>query len=143
MTDENRRANLRDVLADGERALHAAAVLLNAGIFQDAVSRAYYAAFHHVEAVLFSRGLQARSHHGTHHVLREQFVRPGLLPERVHELLVKVFELRMSADYRRGPVCDEESARARIAQAQEVCGTIRAFLEAEGWLADPESRQGE
>ncbi len=119
-----------------------AETLLRAGLLEGAVSRAYYAAFHHAEALLASQGLQARSHKGTHHLLREHFVRPGLVPRRVHTALIDVFELRRTADYRHGPVCEEEVARARIADAREVCEAVHAFLDGEGWLRDSDEPDG-
>ena len=51
MSPENKRANAAAELVRAEESLRAAAVLLREGLFNDAVSDAYYAAFHAVRAL--------------------------------------------------------------------------------------------
>ncbi len=80
MTDENRKRNVADALARAREAGLAAEALLAAGLHRDAVSRAYYAAFHHIRALLFARGLEPRSHRGAFQLLHREYMKPGLLP---------------------------------------------------------------
>jgi uncharacterized protein (UPF0332 family) len=98
VTDENRRTNVTLELAKGQNALHAARLCADAGLWDDAVSRAYYAAFHHVQALLFSAGLEARSHTGTHHLFHLHLVRPGHVPARLGKLLAGLQKYREQAD---------------------------------------------
>ncbi|MBN1674702.1 MAG: HEPN domain-containing protein [Kiritimatiellae bacterium] len=55
MTPENSAANAADEAARGDDALRAARVLLEAGLFNDSVSRAYFAAYHYASALLLNR----------------------------------------------------------------------------------------
>ena len=57
MTRSNRGANARAEAARGDDALRAAEALLGLDLPNDAVSRAYYAAFHYGRALLLSEGV--------------------------------------------------------------------------------------
>ncbi len=64
MTGENRIDNARAEAALGDDALRAAEALLALGLANDAVSRAYYAAFHYARALLLLEGLEPKTHRG-------------------------------------------------------------------------------
>lgn len=72
MTDENRKRNVVEALARASEARTAAEALLAAGLHRDAVSRAYYAAFHYMRALLFARGLDPRSHRSAFQLLHRE-----------------------------------------------------------------------
>lgn len=59
MNRENRRRNISVELERGQQALQAARLLLEAGIYPDASSRAYYAALHAARALLLGSTLRA------------------------------------------------------------------------------------
>ena len=63
MTNENRKKNIALEVAHGREALQAAEVLLAASLFRDAVSRAYYAAFHFACALLLTLGILGYQYH--------------------------------------------------------------------------------
>ena len=69
-------------LARAEETLRAAEVLLREGLTNDAVGRAYYAGFHAVRALLFSVGLEPRSHRGAIQLFNLHFVRTGKIDAR-------------------------------------------------------------
>ena len=54
MTPPNRRANIAIETARGDEALESAEILLVAQKRRDAVSRAYYGAFHYARALLLT-----------------------------------------------------------------------------------------
>jgi len=135
VTEENRRSNLEAELERGNASLRAAEALLGLALWDDAVSRAYYAAFHHVQALLFSEGLEARSHTGTHDLLFQHFVRHGYLPARLAKLFAGLQRYREQADYSRLFRFDEQGAREEVERAGEICRTVRDLLSARGWLA--------
>lgn len=66
--------NARQEIARAEAALRAAHVLLNAGMWADATSRAYYAAFHASHALPIRLGVQARSHSGLRSLIAVKLV---------------------------------------------------------------------
>ena len=82
MTDDQKRTNIAAEVARGESAFRSAELLLAAGQRADAVSRAYYAAFHYARALLLTLGEEARTHGGLDRLVQRDLVRTGkLAPE--------------------------------------------------------------
>lgn len=61
MTDENRRVHVAAEVSRGREALRAARQRLDAGLLNDAVSRAYYAALHFALAAILTEGIDPKS----------------------------------------------------------------------------------
>lgn len=78
-------------LDNAANALRAAAVLLEAGLPMDAVSRLYYAVFHAARAALLSRNRHAKTHSGQITQFTRTFGKEALLSE--------LLEQRINADY--------------------------------------------
>ena len=74
------------------------------------MSRAYYGAFHALCALLFSRGLEAKSHGGAIHLFNTEFVRTGLLGSSHNRLLAGVQRSRELADYDAAVTFSKEDA---------------------------------
>lgn len=134
MIEDNRRTNTTLEAERAAAALRASEVCLEAGLWDDAVSRAYYAAYHIVQAVLFTAGLEARTHEGIHDLFFLHFVRPGTFPRRVARLLASLQKYREQADYSRAIRFDEDGAREQVGHAREVHEALHAWLAAERWL---------
>ncbi len=134
MTDDNRRANLAAEIRRGRRAMATAELSLRAGLTEDAVSRAYYAAFHHVRALLLSRGLQARTHEGTHNLLFREFCEPGRVDRAVAGELAHLQRFREIADYNVQRDFDEAEAAQEIERAQRIVNATVERLRLDGWL---------
>lgn len=65
-------------LAKAEEKLDVASRLLAQHDFEDAVSRAYYAAFYAAHALLISEGLETRSHRGLVALIGLHFVKTSI-----------------------------------------------------------------
>ncbi|MDI6654445.1 MAG: HEPN domain-containing protein, partial [Candidatus Hydrothermarchaeota archaeon] len=74
-------------LKKAHQKLQATEVLLNNGLYADAVSRAYYAMFHATKAVLLLKGVKPKTHVGVIKEFGLEFVSEGY----VDELLGKSF----------------------------------------------------
>ena len=112
------------------RMLESATLLLHHGHHEDAASNAYYAAHHAARALLFSLGLEVRSHEALRVLLAQHFERPGLLPRGTVKKLGDAFEARMKATYGVGVHFTRD-------QAAEWVAWSRQFLEnAADHLAD-------
>ncbi|HEY3354178.1 MAG TPA: HEPN domain-containing protein [Polyangia bacterium] len=135
MTDANRVENARRELQRAEAALAAARALAQLGLWDDAVSRAYYAAFHAAKAALFSAGVQARTHEGTHDLLFQHFVATGALRRQVAKGLAALQRYREQADYSTTVRFDAESGAEEIDRAAGIVGEITDLLRARGVLA--------
>ena len=135
MTDENRKRNVADELARAEQAVQAARALLDLGLNSDAVSRAYYGAFHALCALLFSRGLQAKTHGGAIHLFNTEFVRAGLLASSHNRLLAGIQRSRELADYDAAVTFSREDAEGCLRDAEAFRSDALSLLRRDNWTA--------
>ena len=112
-----------------ERFLASARIQVDAGDFDSAAGRAYYAMF---RALPTFRGRGFKSDHGLISAYGQEFVKRGELPAELHRALMIAFELRNLAGYFSAFVVDEETARARVAQAEEFMQAAAGWLERNG-----------
>jgi uncharacterized protein (UPF0332 family) len=133
VTDDNRRRNIGVELARAADALRAAKALVALGLGNDAVSRAYYAVFHYVRALLLTRGVEPKTHAGAVHLLNVEFVRTGLLASSHNRLLAGLQRSRELADYDAAVTFSTEDAVAEVAEAERFMAAADALLQREGW----------
>lgn len=127
MNDENRKENATREASLGDDALRAARALVPLGLFNDAVSRAYYAAFHYARALLLLEGLEPKTHRGVFALLERHFEATGRLSRDALSRFARLQTFRGLADYdardRLSAARGEEevaSAEAFVAEAQRV-----------------------
>lgn len=99
MTDQNKRLNLATELERATESLRAADHLLSGQFRNDAVSRLYYFVFHAIRALLFSKGLEPRSHEGMLRLFGSEFVKPGIFLPGDSHLIAQLMKFREEADY--------------------------------------------
>ncbi|HUE89908.1 MAG TPA: HEPN domain-containing protein [Vicinamibacterales bacterium] len=128
MTEDNQRRNAADELSRAETCLSEARALHTAALPYGAVSRAYYAVFHAARALLFSVGLEARSHKGIASLVGDHFVRPGRLPSTMGRLVSRMQRDREDADYATGAVFTQEEASKTIADAEAFLEQVRRII---------------
>jgi uncharacterized protein len=128
VTGENRRRNADDALARAETCLGEARALLAASFPYGAASRAYYTVFHATSALLFSIGLEARTHTGLVSLLGEHFVRPGKLSPSMGRLVSRMQRDREDADYALGVVFTTEEASQIISDAATFLTEARRLV---------------
>lgn len=135
MTDDSRRANIMAELRRGGEALAAARVLQQAGLHADAISRAYYAAFHHARALLLQQGVEPLSHGGVERLLHRDLVRTGKLDADVARLLSRLMKYRHDADYTADFAFTATGAAEELQAAESFIAASLACLAAAGWIA--------
>lgn len=128
MTAENRARNAREELERAETCLQEARALHAAAFPYGAVSRAYYAVFHASRALLFSIGLETRSHKALASLIGEHFVRPGRLSTAMGRLVSRMQRDREDADYAAGAVFTDVEAAQTLADAETFVDTVRALI---------------
>ena len=134
MSPENTRANAAAELARADESLRAATLLLREGFYNDAVSDAYYAAFHAVRALLFTLGEEPRSHRGALHLFNVRFVQAGKLDASHLSALARAQYDRVNADYGALVRFTAEDATEEISGARALIDAARDLLRSEGWL---------
>ncbi len=116
----------------GAEALRAARLCLDASLWNDAVSRAYYAAFHHITALLLSEGVEARTHGGVHDLLYLHFVKTGRFPAGEAKLFSALQKFREQADYARTIRFDEAGAREEVERARQISDAALSAMRTSG-----------
>jgi len=116
------------LLAKAERALRAAQTLADAGEYEFAAGRAYYAMFHTAQALLRERNLRYRKHGSVHAAYGQHFAKPGLLDPKYHRWLLDAFDERLRGDYDADVQFEPESTAQRINQAREFLDAARRYL---------------
>ena len=128
MTGENQRLNAANELSRAETCLEEARALHRAGFPFGATSRAYYAVFHAARALLFSIGVEVKTHRAMVSLIGEQFVRPGRLSSNMGRLLSRLQRDREDADYATGAVFTDDEASQIIRDAERFLTEARQLV---------------
>lgn len=114
------------------KAQGAADLLLEAGFYEDAVSRAYYAVLHAAKAALFTRDIVTESHTAVRRLFGKELVQQGLLEKEWAMILAHEQDERASADYDVELSFSQEVAGQRVEEARSFLERIYSFLQTEG-----------
>jgi len=108
--------------------------LLEKSLWADAISRAYYGIFHMVRALLFSQGLEVKSHGGMVHLLSMHLVRTGDFPADMVKAFSHMQRLREDADYQSAMKFDRDTAEEAKRIYLEFRREAEIFPRAKGYL---------
>ncbi len=111
-----------------EEKLHAAQREFKEGFYGEAASRAYYAVFHAICAVLAERGLSFSSHSQAIGAFNREFIRPGVFPADTARKIQRLFEDRQTADYDWSIHVDEVTASEDVRDADWLVNACREHL---------------
>ena len=136
MTGENRHKNIEVEVARGKETMESAELLLAAGKLADAVSRAYYGAFHHARALLLTLGEEARTHSGLERLLQRKLVSPGTLDPEIARLFSRLQKFRQDADYSADFVFTRDGAAEEVEAARRFVAEATRLLERDGWMGE-------
>ena len=111
--------------------LESAAMLLDKGFIDDAVSRAYYAVFHAVVATLRFKQIKLEEHK---HVFilnkfRTEFIDPGTFPEDIFFKIQQIKQVREQADYSAMVVIGKEKAQQMLVDARQIVELLKKFFD--------------
>lgn len=134
MTEKNTRDIVVDEIRLAESALAAATALLDLGIAPDAASRIYYAAFHASRALLYSVGVESRSHRALRTLLARHFVRSGRLSAERSKELAQLEALRQAGDYDSAFALGVDDLRPELEKARALVRDATNLLVTGGWL---------
>jgi len=115
-------------LKKSESALQAAESLLKQDLLSDSVSRAYYAMFYAVKALLSQDGISVNKHSAAISAFGKSYAKTGKLPNELHKQIINAFEERDKADYDVLWEITEDLAHKRINEARSFVDEVIAFL---------------
>ena len=116
-------------LARAKKALFAAKTLIEKGLFEDCVSRAYYAVLHAAKAALFLVGVESDTHNGVRRMFGLHLVKTGKIEKEFAKILIAEQEDREIGDYEANIEIEEERARQRVNEAEKFVQRIEQYLQ--------------
>jgi uncharacterized protein (UPF0332 family) len=131
MTQQNKKVNIAQELERAKDCLKSAELLVPHGQYADAVSRLYYYVYHSIRALLFSKGLEPKTHEGTLRLLGMHFIKPGIFETSFSHNFAKLMKYRGEADYNPSYVFTKEDYEDFKNEAEEIHNKIIEFLEKE------------
>ncbi len=97
MTMEHLPEFVKASLRRADKALLAAKTLLKKNPLEDSISRTYYTMFHAAQAILYIKGLRAKSHADARSLFGERTTKRGIVNEELGKALSRAFDLRQKA----------------------------------------------
>jgi hypothetical protein len=125
VNQENRRLNAEDELASATEALGEAEILFREVKLRGAISRGYYSLFHAVRALLFSRGLEARTHDGVETLFHLHFIRANDVTPEWGVLFARLQGYRERADYGPALVLSPTEVREELDRVARFLELVR------------------
>jgi uncharacterized protein (UPF0332 family) len=109
--------------------ISSAKMLQEYGLFDDAVSRSYYAVFYAISAALFSRELSFSTHSQVIGAFNREFVKAGVFPTSFTRMIKLMFDERQIGDYDYELSIDEQTAHESIENAEIIVSSIERYFE--------------
>jgi uncharacterized protein (UPF0332 family) len=135
VNDENRRVAIRDEVAHGDSALTAARLLRDSLLWNDALSRLYFALFHYATALLLTEGVEPMSHKALPGLIGLHIVRTGRMTASDVAIIGHAWQWRTLADYERSWNADADATSKAFAEIEPLIDRIVELLRTGGWIA--------
>jgi uncharacterized protein (UPF0332 family) len=126
--DKAQQELIRGYLAKAREKARVARDLCAKGEWDDAISRAYYAAYHAAQAALLTEGQRADTHKGVVTLFGLLLVKTGKLDKKWGKFLSNLKDDREAGDYDALSYLDEETARRAVREADEFVSTIERYV---------------
>lgn len=130
MTTEPGQDYIEALLTRADESLTAAKTLLEKCLLADSISRSYYAMFHAAQAILLTRGLEAKSHSGTHSIFGKEIVEKGMVPKDFGRIINKTHALRQKSDYDARSDFEFKDVEKVVKEADYFVSTIKKVIAA-------------
>lgn len=130
----DKKYELAAMFENALKKMDTAQLLLKNDRNDDAVSRAYYAVFHGISALLLSKGLVYSSHSQVIGAFNREFIKTGILPADFSKKVQNLFDYRQTGDYSIDPLIDHELAKTLTTDAGLIIGLIGKYLKSIGAL---------
>lgn len=127
---------VRRLILKARRSLKTAQRNFQEGDYDFSASRAYYAMFYMAEGVLLAKGLSYSKHSGVISGFWEHFVKTGIFPQELHQVLHAGFTTRNIGDYDYRIDFPRDEAERMLAQADRFLQAIQTYL-AQGEVGEP------
>ncbi len=99
LTTEERRAIVKFRVEKAYKSFGEAKAVAALGFWSLAGNRLYYAVYYMASALLLDKGISAKTHAGTIHLLGQKIIGSGMLDKSFGRLFSRLYELKQSGDY--------------------------------------------
>lgn len=117
------------LLKKSEDSIKGARLLFDDKLYGFAVSRAYYAMFYLVSAVLLEKNLNFSKHQAVVAAFGQHFIKTGIFEHKFHKYLVEAFEQRQIGDYEPMEEITKETTQKSINRALEFLNAVKVYFE--------------
>ena len=116
-------------LARANKSLRAARMLLENQLYEDCVSRAYYAVLHAAKAALATKDIEPVSHNAVKRMFGLHLVKTGKIEKDFARILTAEQEDREISDYDIHIEINEDRAIKRVTDAEKFLKRIEKYLQ--------------
>ncbi len=129
MSEMEAAALCRYRLSKAESFLHDAEETLKLGMYENAANRSYYAIFHSIRAVLALDEIDFSKHSGVISYFQLNYIKTGLLPVELSNILKSAFSLRTESDYRDFFIISKDDVVRQVSEARFFFETVQQYVE--------------
>jgi uncharacterized protein (UPF0332 family) len=122
------KALIEGYIQKAQKKLEVAEKLFASGDYDDAISRAYYAAYHGAQALLLTEGEKAGTHKGLITLFGLLFVKTGKFSKKMGRYLANLKDVRESGDYEVFSFLEKDTALAALLEAKEFVEEAQKYL---------------
>ncbi len=115
-------------IAKADETLLEAKLMLQNGFYSGTVSRAYYAAFHSIQALLENIDISVKTHQGVLMMFSKHFIKTEIFPKQIVKFLKQNLDKRLLGDYEVGFKATDEDALLAVEHAEKIVITIKIYL---------------
>lgn len=119
----------RLIIQKANRSINTAKRNIEEGDYDFASSRAYYAAFYAIQAILLTKNLSFSKHSAVISAFNQYFVKTMLFPKHFSKLISRLFRERQIGDYDFDLSIDKKDAIEDIESARKIHSGIFIFTQ--------------
>ena len=103
--------------------------IMKLGDYKTVANRSYYSVFYAMRAVLALDGFDSKKHSGIISEFRKRYIKTGIFPERLSDIIGELFSVRSGSDYDDFYVINKEKACLQYENATVFVNAVAEFFE--------------
>lgn len=119
---------MKALLKKAQDSIKGARILFDDELYGFAASRAYYAMFYLVSALLLTKDMSFSKHQAVVASFGQHFVKTKIFEQKFHQYLIEAFEQRQIGDYEPLEEITKETAQKSIDHALEFLNAVKDYL---------------
>ena len=128
MLDESRKSLAIYRIEKAGECLKAAETAMETGSLPTAINRSYYCIFHAMRAVLALDALDSKRHSGIISAFRQRYIKTGIFPIELSDVIERAFKTRNKSDYDDFYVISKSDASAQAVDAKTFLAAVETYI---------------